>query len=522
MNETVHRLGFLFAASTSRHLAMCSPSMRVLLLLLVSSTSSSVSLTQRTRPRQRILLRSSALANAAMATDTVLHDEAAAGNAIAVELLLAAGVEVNARNEWKSTPLHLAAVNGHGDVVSLLLEHGAEPNAANEDGNTPLHAAVGRGHLQCVQRLLSGGARADAVSNAGMRPFSRAAQKGDAALLSAMVEAGVEMDDALSHDAFWAAVQMCEAAAGTQASHLPAAVPQLLRLVFEADLQQLINREKLISNVTCMQPAMEGTGTNLIDEELVQLTLREGRVCEGGECCAACSRVAFPLFATATETEAFLQELQHAIVPPLHQFSLQKCAFRDMRTTLLFVRFVERMRRAIAHEYGLPLSSVLPMQTFVSCFIGAQDRQGGLHSDESTHPEFHYSAVLYLSTQGQDFEGGTFSWNDPPAPGQGSERVITPLSPSRGAAIIFSAGWENMHEVEPLASGTRFAIPSFFTTCPVDPNLAGTPPVDDQAVADELWRTLLVPEAVGDFRQFMARWHTLLGAVPAGTGHQGP
>ena len=42
---------------------------------------------------------------------------------------------------------------------------------------------------------------------------------------------------------------------------------------------------------------------------------------------------------------------------------------------MLFVRFVERMRRAIAHEYGLELSSVLPGQTFVARFDGEQDQQ---------------------------------------------------------------------------------------------------------------------------------------------------
>ena len=27
-------------------------------------------------------------------------------------------------------------------------------------------------------------------------------------------------------------------------------------------------------------------------------------------------------------------------------------------------------------------------------------------------------------------------------------RVRTPVAPSRGSAVIFSSGWENMHEVE--------------------------------------------------------------------------
>ena len=81
------------------------------------------------------------------------------------------------------------------------------------------------------------------------------------------------------------------------------------------------------------------------------------------------------LHAIWLQVEAFLAELEHTMVEPFHQFSLSKCAFRDTRTTLLFVRFVERMRRAIAHEYGLPLSSVLPGQSFVARFDGAQDQQ---------------------------------------------------------------------------------------------------------------------------------------------------
>ena len=36
-----------------------------------------------------------------------------------------------------------------------------------------------------------------------------------------------------------------------------------------------------------------------------------------------------------------------------------------------------------------------------------------LHTDEATHAGYHYSSVLYLNTQGEDFEGGNFIWNDP-------------------------------------------------------------------------------------------------------------
>lgn len=169
--------------------------------------------------------------------------------------------------------------------------------------------------------------------------------------------------------------------------------------------------------------------------------------------------------------------------------------------------FVERARRAIAYEYGLQLSMISPVQTFVSCFIGEQNKQGGLHADESSFSCFHYSCVMYLSTQHEDFEGGTFAFNDPSAD-EGDNRVLTALSPTSGSAVIFSSGWENMHEVEPLISGTRFAVPVFFCTLLERPEaeVAG----DDAAIAQELWRTLMDPQSADDFRGFMKNWHCLL------------
>ena len=43
-------------------------------------------------------------------------------------------------------------------------------------------------------------------------------------------------------------------------------------------------------------------------------------------------------------------------------------------------------------------------------------------------------------------------------------RVLSPLEPAIGSTVIFSSGWENMHYVEPLAGGTRLAVPIFFVT----------------------------------------------------------
>ena len=226
-----------------------------------------------------------------------LHEEAAAGNAGAIELLLAAGGSVDERNEFGSTPLHLAVVKGQTDVANVLIDSGATINAANEDGNTPLHAAVGTGNIDCAKLLLARGAEPDVTSNAGNKPLRVAAQKGDAAMLSALVEGGAVMDEDTAHDAFWAAVQMCETV--PEGASLSPAVPELLAHVFDADMQQLIGRDKLTSNVTCMMPSADAPktekdhapGYGVIDEKLEAVPLQEGRACLGGECCEACSRV---------------------------------------------------------------------------------------------------------------------------------------------------------------------------------------------------------------------------------------
>ena len=57
-----------------------------------------------------------------------LLDQTWYGHAAIVELLLAAGAEVNAKNESGWTALHYAASNGHASVVELIetwiAEHG--------------------------------------------------------------------------------------------------------------------------------------------------------------------------------------------------------------------------------------------------------------------------------------------------------------------------------------------------------------------------------------------------------------
>jgi len=61
------------------------------------------------------------------------------GNIEAVKQHLAAGTDVNAKNDEDGGPLHLAAFGGHKEIAELLIAEGADVNAKGEDEWTPLN-----------------------------------------------------------------------------------------------------------------------------------------------------------------------------------------------------------------------------------------------------------------------------------------------------------------------------------------------------------------------------------------------
>ena len=63
------------------------------------------------------------------------------GDLTALQQHIDAGIDIEVRDEDKSTPLHHAAYFGQLETVKWLVEKGAGMNARNNDGNTPLDAA---------------------------------------------------------------------------------------------------------------------------------------------------------------------------------------------------------------------------------------------------------------------------------------------------------------------------------------------------------------------------------------------
>ncbi len=91
----------------------------------------------------------------------------AKNQAAMIEVLLAAGLDVNATDGHASTPLFWAVGSGCEDCVSRLLVAGADVKATNGNGMTALHVA----NSAIAQQLLNHGADAKARDNEGNVPL---------------------------------------------------------------------------------------------------------------------------------------------------------------------------------------------------------------------------------------------------------------------------------------------------------------------------------------------------------------
>ncbi len=89
---------------------------------------------------------------------TCLHVAASNGQLRCMEILIAAGYDVDARDNHMATPLHLATHAGHEAAVSLLLRNGAPVSARDRDGMTPDDIALKRGYTEILRLLLEAGA----------------------------------------------------------------------------------------------------------------------------------------------------------------------------------------------------------------------------------------------------------------------------------------------------------------------------------------------------------------------------
>ncbi len=123
------------------------------------------------------------IASAYAADDSPLFEAVRKGDKAAVEVLLAKGADVNAKDQFGDTPLHAVLMKDdwddtHKDIVTLLLAKGADVNSKDRNNKTPLHWAACGGTKVIVVLLLGNGANLNATNDAGTTPLHEAARCG--------------------------------------------------------------------------------------------------------------------------------------------------------------------------------------------------------------------------------------------------------------------------------------------------------------------------------------------------------
>ncbi|MDX1387831.1 MAG: ankyrin repeat domain-containing protein [Acidobacteriota bacterium] len=123
--------------------------------------------------------------------DTPLTAAAAAGRIAEIETLLAAGADVDDRDDNDLTPLAWAARHGRLHTIRVLLDHGADPDLpAGGNDWPPLVHAVHKGADLCVIELLDAGA--DIEGSGGRRALLMAAGYGNAEIVREMLGRGAD------------------------------------------------------------------------------------------------------------------------------------------------------------------------------------------------------------------------------------------------------------------------------------------------------------------------------------------
>jgi ankyrin repeat protein len=98
----------------------------------------------------------------------VLHEAIAYDNCEIAAVFLANGADSNAANNLGYTPLYIAIGRAkNARMVNLLIAHGAAIDARNEDGDTPLLSAVREENYDVIPVLLAHGADGAAHNNYG-------------------------------------------------------------------------------------------------------------------------------------------------------------------------------------------------------------------------------------------------------------------------------------------------------------------------------------------------------------------
>ncbi|KAI8500077.1 2-oxoglutarate and iron-dependent oxygenase domain-containing protein 3 [Branchiostoma belcheri] len=161
-----------------------------------------------------------------------------------------------------------------------------------------------------------------------------------------------------------------------------------------------------------------------------------------------------PSFGSSVEGDSFInlyemmKRSNHKIVFSEDDFSLYRKVKNRIRSAIAAEFGIEQERLHLTHPTFFSRMTTKPAKT-------VHDEYWHPHIDKETYGSFDYTSLLYLSDYGSDFTGGRFVFVD--------KEANSTVEPRTGRVSFFTSGSENLHFVEKLASGTRFAITVSFS-----------------------------------------------------------
>lgn len=183
-----------------------------------------------------------------------------------------------------------------------------------------------------------------------------------------------------------------------------------------------------------------------------------------------CGRLIADDFATAAETSEMVAAMDRSFKGLYHQgeetllvpeadskYRMGDSAFN------LTVTLLERVRLGVARFLNASdlfySGSLLKRMDYPPLDDGMQldpsHDSSNPHVDKANIASYDWSALLYLTSVGKEFEGGELAFNDLDA-----DRVVQPLA---GRLVAFSSGLENLHRVMPMTGGKRYVLSMWFT-----------------------------------------------------------